>query len=106
VSGRLDRALVDLVGGPAGGAVLFELACARLARAAREASEDERRFRSHPAGALRRLRVDVADALEAAGLAVELQAVVDGDAGDRAADLAGLLLDRAAALADARLNAP
>lgn len=106
VSGRVDRALADLVGGFEGGVTLFELACAKLARAAREAGGDEPRFRSHPAGALRRLRIDVEDALRVAALAVELHETIDGElpSEDRAAELADVLLDRARELARSRLE--
>lgn len=108
MSGRVDRALADLVGGVDGGATLFGLACAKLARAARELGEDEPRFCSHPAGMLRRLEVAAEDALRVAELAVELHEAIDHDAPseERAAELAALLLERARTVALDRQGVP
>jgi len=106
MSGRVERALVDLVGGPEGGVTLWEIACGKLERIAREAREDgEYRFRSYPPGRLERLKVDVADAMNVAEIAAEVQAVIDADPlepGERAADVAGLLLRRARELGASR----
>lgn len=103
-SGRVDRALADLVGGPDGGATLWELACARLARLAREYADEPLRFNTHPEGMLRRLTVACEDALRTAELAVELHQALDDElpTEDRAAELGDLLLERARRLAAER----
>lgn len=102
--GRLDRALADLVGGWDGGATLWELACARLARLAREYAEEPMRFKMHPAGMLHRLEVACADALHTVEVAVELQDALDGElpSEDRAEQLVDLLFARARRLAAER----
>lgn len=102
VSTGVDRALADLVGGWDGGYTLFAVAAGKLARQAAEwAEEGEMRFRSHPAGAVHRLRVACEDALRTAELAAEIHEALDPEAPseERAADLAALLLDRARRLA-------
>lgn len=102
--GRVDRALADLVGGPDGGATLWELACARLARLAREYADEPMRFNSHPDGMVHRLAVACEDALRTAELAAELHQALDHDqpTDERAIDLADVLLDRARHLAAER----
>lgn len=104
-AGRAERALVDLVGGADGGLTLWEIACGKLERVARQAREDAHRFRSYPAGRVERLRVDLADAMLVAALAAELQEVIDSDPltiDERAGDLADLLLRRARSLGQER----
>lgn len=112
MSARLERQLADLFGGYDGGSTLWELACRKLARSAAAAADDEYRFRSHPAGALNKLLVDVREALQVAELAVELQAVLSADAdavGDddrRRGEIADMLLDRAREVSDAKMTTP
>ena len=102
--GRLERAVADLVGGWEGGATLWELACARLARQAAAYADEPMRFASHPAGMLHRLEVACRDALATVEVAVELHEALDHElpAEDQAAQLAGLLLARAGHVAAAR----
>lgn len=105
VSGqRVDRALADLVGGWEGGATLFELACARLARLAGEFAEEPMRFNSHPRGMLHRLEVACADALQTVEVACELHEAMDHElpAEERAAEIVDILLDRARRVATER----
>lgn len=101
----VDRALADLVGGLEGPETLFELACTRLARQARELGEELARFRSHPRGGVHRLHIACQDALRTAELAVELHEALDHEvpAEERAADLASLLIERARDLAADRV---
>lgn len=103
-SARMDRALADLVGGWDGGATLWELACARLARVAREYADEPARFNTHPAGMLQRLEVACADAVQTVMVAVELHEALDHDlpAEERAAQLVDLLFARARRLATER----
>ena len=102
--GRIDRALADLVGGWDGGATLWELACARLARVAHEFAEEPMRFKSYPAGMLHRLQVACEDALQTVEVAVELQEALDEElpSEERALQLVDLLFARARRLADER----
>ena len=102
--GRLDRALADLVGGWDGGATLWELACARLARVAREYSDEPMRFATHPRGMLHRLEVACDDALRTVEAAVELHEALDHELPpeERAAQLVDLLFERARRLAAER----
>ena len=102
--GRVERALADLVGGWGGGETLFELACARLARQAREYADEPARFGSHPRGMLHRLEVACRDALHTVEVAVELHESLDYElpSEERAAQLADLLLARARRLASDR----
>lgn len=103
--GRVERALIDLVGGPGGGLTLWEIACGKLERVARDARDDEYRFRSYPAGSLDRLRSAIDDVVQVAALAAELQTLIDDDPlteRDRASDVADLLLRRARALGQDR----
>jgi hypothetical protein len=99
--GRVDRALADLVGGWDGGATLWELSCARLARLASEYSDEPMRFKAHPAGMLHRLTVACEDALRTAELAVELHQALEEElpSEDRAGQLGDVLLERARRLA-------
>lgn len=103
-AGRVDRALADLVGGWEGGETLWELACARLARLAREYAEEPMRFKSHPAGMLHRLEVACTDALHTVEVAVELQEALDEElpSEQRAEQLVDLLYARASRLAAER----
>lgn len=100
-AGRVDRALADLVGGWDGGATLWELACARLARLAREYAEEPMRFKSHPEGMLHRLEVACADAIRTVEVAVELHLALDDElpSEERAVQLVDLLFERARRLA-------
>lgn len=101
MSGRVDRALEDLVGGPDGGATLWELACARLARVAREYADEPMRFNSHPEGMVQRLTVACEDALRTAELAADLHLALDHEvpSEERAGELVDVLLERANRLA-------
>lgn len=102
--GRVDRALADLVGGWEGGTTLWELACARLARQAREYADEPMRFNSHPEGMLKRLTIACEDALRTVELAVDLHQALDHErpAEERAVELVDLLLERANRLAVSR----
>jgi hypothetical protein len=108
VSASFDRALADLVGGWDGGATLWELACARLARLAREYADEPMRFKSHPAGMLRRLEVACEDALRTVEVAVDLHLALDDElpSEERAAQLVDLLVERARRLAAERQGVP
>lgn len=99
--GRLDRALADLVGGWDGGATLWELACARLARLAHEFADEPMRFKSHPEGMLRRLSVACEDAVRTVEVAVDLHQALDEGvpSEERAEQLVDLLYARASRLA-------
>lgn len=103
---RFERALVDLVGGYEGGAVLWLVSMMRLEVAIAKAREIDR-FRAHPEGVLNRLLVDVDDALRTGEVGVDLQRLL-ADEGDEQPDaarrehVADVLLARARELADAR----
>lgn len=104
MSASMDRAIADLVGGWDGGATLWELACARLARLAREYADEPMRFKSHPAGMLRRLEVACEDAIRTVEVAVDLHLALDDElpSEERAAQLVDLLFERARRLAAER----
>jgi hypothetical protein len=108
---RLERALADLVGGPAGGWAFALAGLAALEQAVTSARSGADRFRAYPAGWFRALLVDVDDALRIAATAVDVQLVLDEHEGDgrsldRRRDISELLLARANALADERTPLP
>jgi hypothetical protein len=104
---RVARALVDVLGGYEAGWGLWLAALGQLEQALAEARTGRDRFCSWPPQELRRLTVALADAMELATTAVEIQLAVneepeDTAPADRLATIADVLHERAADLARRR----
>lgn len=102
---RLERALVDVLGGSEAGWSFWLAGLAKIEQAVRDSREGRDRFCSWPPQELRRLVTDLGDALELAMAAVEVQLVANGEPDEQGAGRRGMvdaLLARARQLAEDR----
>jgi hypothetical protein len=98
----LERAIVDVVGGPDAGHAFWLAALAKIDHAVARSRDREDAFCTWPAGEWGRLTRDLEEALELAATGVDVQMLVLGepaDKGQRRESIAEMLRARAAAVA-------